>query len=141
MKENVAIYWDTSAIISTLFTDINTETAIKHLKKPGLHLVSSLGVAETYAVINRLHREGHIQKPLYLEVIDMFEEGNWRGLNIIPSKKIIKDLAKKWPLRGADLWHLASAITLRRELPELCFITFDHKLSEAAKGVGLSIIF
>ena len=140
MKEDVVIYWDTSAIISTLFTDINTGIAVKHLKKPGLHLVSSLGVAETYAVLNRMQREGHIRKSLFLEVTDMFEEGRWRGLNINPEKKDIKGIAKKWTLRGADLWHLASAKTLQKELPELSFLTFDQKLLEAAKGEGLSVI-
>ncbi|MDO9534983.1 MAG: type II toxin-antitoxin system VapC family toxin [Bacillota bacterium] len=137
MKENIVIYWDTSAIISTLFKDTNTGAALKYANTPGLHLVSSLGVAETYAVINRMQREDHIPKHLFIEVITMFEEGPWRGLNIVPSNKNIKELAKKWPLRGADLWHLSTAKTLHEDLPELRILTFDHKLQEASVGEGL----
>jgi hypothetical protein len=46
-------------------------------------------------------------------------------------------LATKWPLRGADLWHLAAAKSLQTELPELAFLSFDLKLAAAAKGEGL----
>jgi hypothetical protein len=49
-------------------------------------------------------------------------------------------LAALWPLRGADLWHLATADTLRRELPDLKVITFDSRLAVASQGIGLDVI-
>ncbi len=48
-------------------------------------------------------------------------------------------LSAKWPLRGADLWHLANATTLRKEFPELTFLTFDQRLEKVAKGEQLDI--
>jgi predicted nucleic acid-binding protein len=45
----------------------------------------------------------------------------------------IKALASQRPLRGADLWHLATAITLQKDIPELVLLTFDKKLKLAAK--------
>jgi hypothetical protein len=40
-------------------------------------------------------------------------------------------------LRGADLWHLASAKTLQEELPELILLTFDDQLMNAVTGERL----
>ena len=52
----------------------------------------------------------------------------------------METLAVQWPLRGADLWHLAAADTLRRELPDLKVITFDSRLGVASQGIGLEVI-
>jgi hypothetical protein len=41
------------------------------------------------------------------------------------------------PLRGAGLWHLATAETLPSDLPELTLLTFDARLAAAAEGEGL----
>jgi hypothetical protein len=52
----------------------------------------------------------------------------------------IEALASQWPVRGPDLWHLATAETLRRELPELTMITFDARLAVSSQGIGLDVI-
>ena len=49
----------------------------------------------------------------------------------------MRALSAKWPLREADLWHLAAAATLRKEFPELKFLTFDQRLKKAAAGEAL----
>jgi hypothetical protein len=46
-------------------------------------------------------------------------------------------LSSRYPLRGADLWHLAAAKSLQEELPELRLLTFDQRLMEAAQGEGI----
>lgn len=51
----------------------------------------------------------------------------------------VKALASKWPLRGADLWHLAAAKTLQKDLPELTVLTFDNRLYVAALGEKLTV--
>ncbi len=45
----------------------------------------------------------------------------------------MKALSQKWSLRGADLWHLAVAKTLQKQIPELELFSFDKGLSAAAK--------
>jgi transposase len=57
--------------------------------------------------------------------------------DVSPSWDTIAMLARKWPLRGADLWHLAAAKDLRAELPELKMLSFDAPLATAAAGDGL----
>jgi len=68
---------------------------------------------------------------------ESLEGGFWRRLNIWPDWEIVPLLSKKWPLRGADLWHLATAKSLQKELPELFLLTFDDRLQKAAQGEGL----
>lgn len=66
------------------------------------------------------------------------ETGPWRRVHISPIWDELSELCMKWPLRGADLWHLATAKRIRKELPELFMITFDERLNTAAQGLGLT---
>lgn len=70
---------------------------------------------------------------------DTLETGPWRNLKMGPSNAILKKIASKWPLRGADLWHLAAAKTLKPELPELLILTFEQKLYSAASGEAIAL--
>lgn len=134
----IVVYWDTSAIISALFKDAYSEVASAWARKEGVHLISTLAVAETYAVISRIQRERFLADVLVEAAIEALENGPWRQLYIGPKEEYIKKLASKWPLRGADLWHLATAKTLQAEIPELIMLTFDRRLNTAAHGEKLS---
>ena len=65
------------------------------------------------------------------------DNGPWRRISTLPDWKIIRSLSAKWPLRGADLWHLAAAKSLHREFPELFLLSFDNRLKRAAEGESL----
>lgn len=67
----------------------------------------------------------------------MLEGGPWRHLSAWPEWKIIQPLSVKWPLRGADLLHLATAKSLQKQLPELFLLIFDSRLNAAALGEGM----
>ena len=51
------IYWDSSAILSALFSDTHSNTAKKRADATGLHFISSLAYAEVSAVIARMKTE------------------------------------------------------------------------------------
>jgi predicted nucleic acid-binding protein len=129
------IYWDASAILSALFTDVHSDEAQKWARqKESIHLISSLAYAETCAVIARMQRERLLADIPIKEALETLEGGPWRCLSAWPEWKIIKSLAVKWPLRGADLWHLATAKSLQKQLPELLLFSFDTQLIDAASG-------
>jgi predicted nucleic acid-binding protein len=132
------IYWDASAILSVLFQDPHSEQAAEAARRRVTHLVSSLGYAETVAVIGRLERERELPTVLAEAARELVRVGPWRRLALQPDWRGIDELATHWPLRGADLWHLATASTLSRELPELQLITFDPRLAAASEGIGLA---
>jgi predicted nucleic acid-binding protein len=131
------IYWDTSAILSALFRDAHSDRAVELARSEGFHFVTSLGWAETHAVLGRLERDGAISRILIDAARDALESGPWRRINAAPNWKSLHLLARAWPLRGADLWHLATAKDLKADIPELKLLSFDQRLNAAALGEGL----
>jgi predicted nucleic acid-binding protein len=132
------VYWDASAILSALVEDDHTDQAQDWLKKRGAHVVSTLSYAEVLAVFERLRRSGVVSEKLVDRFLEGFEQGPWQRLDLQPDWGDIRFLASKWSLRGADLWHLSTAMGLRREIGEMVLLTFDNRLRLAAKGVGLT---
>ncbi len=138
MSNNLwAIYWDASAVLSVLFKDSFTDDAQMWAQKKGFHFMSTLTYAETCAVIARMQRERILADILIKASFEALEEGPWRRLTILPEWIVARSLSAKWPLRGADLWHLSAAKSLQKELPELLLLTFDNRLQKAAQGEGL----
>ncbi|MGA6926089.1 MAG: type II toxin-antitoxin system VapC family toxin [Desulfosarcina sp.] len=135
-KSTVA-YWDASAVLSILFKDSHSDAALQWAQRDCAHFISTLAYAEVCAVMARMKREKILSVPLVKVSFESLDQGPWRRLSILPDWEITKEVADKWKLRGADLWHLAAAKTLQRELPELILITFDTRLLEASTGENL----
>jgi len=131
------VYWDASALLSVLFRDEHSGVAAPRAREPGAHLVSSLAWAEAHAVIARLQRERMLADVLVEAAREALELGPWHRINVAPDWRSLAEPAQRWPLRGADLWHLALAARLHAELPELELLTFDTRLAAAARGEGL----
>jgi len=132
-------YWDTSALLSRFFTDGNSAKARQWAEIDAEHLLSSLAHAEACAVIARMTREGLIDPALPEALHSAMGSSPWRMLNGLSDRDLVADLALKWPLRGADLWHLGLAVSLKKDLPEIRLITFDARLLAAASGEGLAV--
>lgn len=137
MAAEGVLYWDASAILSVLAQDSNTEDARRRLTAGTQHLVSSLGHAEVVAVLARMEREGRARTDEITLARKAFGSGPWRRLAGIPQTETIEALSRHYSLRGADLWHLAMAVSLRPDLPELRLVTYDARLAEGARGEGL----
>lgn len=105
----------------------------------GLHLLSSLAWAETHAALARIERERVLTQVLVRAAPEALDTGPWRRVTISPEWKRMRTLASRWPLRGADLWHLAAAMSLRDDLPELQLLSYDARLAAAAEGEGLAL--
>jgi len=131
------IYWDASAVLSVIFEDTHSLQARDWAAREGFHLLSTLAYAETCAVIARMRRDHLLEDDLAEAAVEVIHQGPWRRLHIGPQWQWVYGLSMKWPLRGADLWHLAIARTLQEQLPELVLLTFDEKLNIAAQGEGL----
>jgi len=140
MNEQLAvIYWDSSALLSYLFKDSYSDIATEKARQKGVHLVTTLTIAEVYTVISRVKRDRLLPDFMIDSLFDMIEYGPWSRLNIVPDTTSLREVASKWPLRGAGLWHLATAKTLQKEFPELMIMTFDRDLARASKGEKLKL--
>ena len=140
-ETDLVVYWDASAVLSLLFEDIHTQHAMSWWKREQtVHLLSSLAFVETAAVIGRLERTRSLDTPLVDTAYSNLATWGWRKTNIQPDPDLAATYARRWPLRGADLWHLACACTLHKELPELRLLTFDNRLYEAAVGEDVAVV-
>jgi len=135
MADTVAvIYWDSSALLSYLFKDEHSEQVTAKARQKGIHLLTALAAAEAYTEISRLQREKLLPELMIAHLYEMLERGPWSRLNIVPDSSSLRELALRWPLKGAGLWHLAAAKTLHREFPELMILTIDREMAQASRG-------
>jgi len=132
------IYWDASAILSVLFKDSHSSAALELAEVEGIHFMSTLAWSEVCAVIARMKRERIISELLEATGYEALRQGPWRRMSAFPDWEVARSLSRKWPLRGADLWHLATAKSLQNELPELVLLTFDSSLEQSAGGEGMA---
>jgi hypothetical protein len=84
------------------------------------------------AVLRRISRERLLVEVLVKSAEECLETGPWRSWQGVPRREDLRQLSSRYPLQGADLWHLAAAKSLQEELPELKLMTFDQRLMEAA---------
>jgi len=132
-ETSAVIYWDSSALLSALFKDDKSRRAKAIAEQDALHLLTTLAYAEVNAVISRMKREHILTEVLVQSAHEILDRGPWRRISFSPEWPMIRRLAAKHALRGADLWHLATAMTLKREFPELSLLTFDKRLKTAAE--------
>jgi len=131
------VYWDSSTVLSALFTDSNSKAAQTWSGAKGVHFVSTLTFAEVSAVIYRMQRERLLSETLSRTAFEVLDNGPWRRISTWPKWSIVRSLSGKYPLRGADLWHLATAKSMHGEFPELYLLSFDKRLIKAAESEGL----
>lgn len=136
-SRQIVVYWDTSAVLSSLFSDDHSPQAQYWINQDGFHFLSTLTYAETCAVIARMQKERMVAEIVAQAAMEAFIEGPWRRVNAQPAWTCMAKLSRKWALRGAGLWHLALAKCLRDHVPELMLLTFDSRLQVSAKGEGL----
>jgi predicted nucleic acid-binding protein len=137
-EKNYYVYWDASAILSALVKDSHSGVALKWIRKDGLHLLSTLAYAEVISVLDRMEKERILTGVLVQSALQALLEGPWRFLNLSPGREHMDFLRGKYLLRGADFWHLALAITLKKDIPELMVLTFDKKLREGTEKEGFA---
>lgn len=132
-----AVYWDASAVISSLLDDAHTSDALAWLHKDCAHLMSSLAYAETCSILSRLFRDKAVTEKKMDVALESISSAPWLRLKMSPGWDEISEAARRWNLRGAALWHLAMALTLRRRgRSDLKMLTFDDRLRRAANDAG-----
>ena len=122
-------YVDTSALVAVVFDDsgggdmANRLTGIAHL------VSSNLLEAELRSACSRerVHLPSNFLSNL-----------NW----VLPDRPLgpeITAVLRAGYLRGADLWHVASALYVAREPQEMWFVTLDERQRSVAGAVGFKV--
>ena len=121
-----AAYVDTSCIVAAAFGEAAASRVVARLSRFDRVLSSPLLEAELWSA---LVREGR-------EITDAF----FAGIEFVVvdrplSAEIVRVLEAGY-LRGADCWHLATALYLAPDPTELTFVTLDSAQRKIAKTLG-----
>ena len=114
-----------------------------------LHTVTTakIVIVEVAAAIARHERMGTINSMQRKVIYKSFLKDSKQWLLSMPINEehiyMAAELTQKYPLRGYDAVHLASALALNRmltanQLPSVNFVSTDEKLCQAAQTEGLA---
>ena len=119
-------YVDTSALVSIAFNERGGTSLAQRLDNFSHLLSSNLLEAELRAVFAR-------------EAID-FTTSLVSGIEwVLPDRPLTPELARALEagyLRGADLWHVATALYVVREPSDISFVTLDNRQRTVVKALG-----
>ena len=119
-------YVDTSAIIAVEFNEPGGPEVLERLNDFTILMSSNLLEAEARSVYKRDGR------PFTEDALSNIE---W----IIPESPLSAELgiaSQVGYLRGADLWHVATALYMFDEPSEVTFLTLDRRQRGVAAGLG-----
>lgn len=138
------IYLDTSALIKRYIWESGSEQIRQVFRDNVLIITSKIAYAKIYAAFTRRMREGHLTRVRYRQISRFFEL-EWPAYLIVEVHDEVlhlsRDLIKKYPLRGFDALHLASANSLRQHLKtSITFGGADQRLLESAKAEGFKLL-
>ncbi|MDF0528659.1 type II toxin-antitoxin system VapC family toxin [Tsukamurella sp. 8F] len=126
------IYLDTSALIKLLVEEEETRSLLSWLagRKGEASISSDLSRVEVMRTVLRAGESGLVEQARY--VLD--------SLDILPLSEPVIALAETVgspSLRSLDALHLAAALQVESEVT--AFVTYDHRLQEACRDVGLPV--
>ena len=142
MKKATA-FWDASALVPLCVHQTASAQAQAHLRRltPVVWWGSMVEVHSAISRLNRTAKLTDIEKKGALTRLDMLSRG-WREiLPIDQVRNLAGQLLDIHELRAADSLQLAAALTWCQQRPsKRNFVCADHKLVEAAKDAGFSVL-
>jgi predicted nucleic acid-binding protein len=137
-------YFDTSALVKRYLVEEGTEQIAALWSDAQFRAVSRLAYAETLSALHRKEREQPSDQAELREVRARFER-DWRTLLIVEiSSQLdpwVRRLLNQYPLKGADVVHLASCLLYRESFgrsADICMLgpTSAARRSERGSGNG-----
>jgi predicted nucleic acid-binding protein len=128
-----ACYLDASALVKLATMESETDALRRALDHYDLRLTNRLAMVE---VARALVRRGVASRALTDAVVGAFD-----GIGIVELDAAIAEAAGQVgpsALRSLDAVHVASALSMRDELEAL--ITYDNRLADAGRAVGLDVV-
>ena len=137
------LYLDSSSLLK-LFLEERESHLVEQITRRATAIYAALvAYAEARSGLARALRTGRLTEDMYRETLIRFEASWASFVSLDISRGVVRlagDLAEKHLLRGYDAVHLASAITLQRELGEpVTFSAWDERLVSAAASEGLTL--
>lgn len=119
-------YLDTSCLIAVAFGEPGMKALARRLEAYGELVSSNLLEAELRSALRREGVEGGG---------DLLTGVGW----VLPDRRLTAEIERVLAvryLRGADLWHVATALYLAESPADVDFLTLDSTQREAAAALG-----
>ncbi len=136
------VYVDASALVKLYLPEAESEELNRALQGRRDLLVSDLAVTEIVSSLSRRRREGSLAPAmasrLHRAMLDHVEAGIYRRAELTPAahreaERLLLSV-EAVALRAADALHLALAV----EAEAASIVSFDRRLSDAARVIGLA---
>jgi len=121
-------YVDTSCIVAAAFSEPSATNVIKRLARFDRVLSSTLLEAELFSA---LRREGRELADDYMNAIELVTVDR-------PLRAEVTKVLSAGNVRGADCWHVATALYLAADPSELSFVTLDVPQRKVAGALGFA---
>jgi len=138
------LYLDTSGLVKIYVEETKSADVRENAKRAEGLATSRIAYAEARAAFARKHRERGLSRADYRSVVADLDQ-DWDDYFIVDvSQSLVRAagiLAENHALRGADAIHLASAVTLSKQVGEsIRFLCFDGRLATAARKENLQVV-
>lgn len=138
------IYFDSSALVKRYLKEKGTDVVLSLTTQEEFVVTSKLAYPELLSAFMRKRRAGELGEEPLQSVLDRLD-ADWAELFIIEMHvellPIVKSLIGKYPLKGADSIHLASALWLESMTrTEVTFVASGLNLLNAAAVENLKIL-
>lgn len=137
-------YLDTSALVKLYVEELGSAAVKEKVNAAQIVSTSRVAYVEARAGFARKFRERELTREEYSQVVEDFER-DWKNYFVVEvSEDVVElggELVERYPLRGFDAIHLASALLLKsRVRSTVSFSCFDEKLKKAAQAEGLAVL-
>jgi len=143
-------YADTSAIVKLYVNEVGSDWLRNQIGVTGIPSVvsSQLLQVEMWSAFARRMREETVTATEYRDICQLFDRHRHTLYRLVTLNEAImqlaRDLIERYPLRGYDAVHLATALNahcrlVTRGRPGLTFLSADDHLNEAADAEGLAV--
>jgi predicted nucleic acid-binding protein len=130
------LYLDTSALVKLYVEEPGSDEVGARVERASAVVTARIAYAEARAAFARHRREGGLTGAELRRVVQQLDH-EWSTYGIVDAgENVVRGtgaLAERHALRGFDALHLASALELRRAGGEIAFMSFDARLTNAAR--------
>jgi len=136
----VILYVDTSALVKLFIDERGSDEVLSWAAEAKAVACSQLGLPEAVSAFSRRLRSGSLPNATCDRVLTELQ-GSWADVVTVHlDERLAGDLARRYPLSGADAVHLAAALTLAGADLPIVFCGYSQRLNEAAASEGFRIL-
>lgn len=136
------LYLDTSALVKLYVEEEGSGPVAAAVEEAGAVVTARIAYAEARAAFARHRREGGLTTGELRRVVERLDH-DWPSYGVVElSDTVVRragGLAERRALRGFDALHLAAALELRGAGAEVVFLSFDARLTAAARRERLRV--